>query len=103
MEMTDKIAENLREADFEGHIGFSIKAENNDVNQVVHDGFKEFCKYETQDNYTLGLKLLLETWEQFYKLTSIIDAVKELEVRLEALENPKKKEEKKDDDENEVF
>lgn len=98
--MDDKLARNLAELGVEGSIGFSIKAKNNEVNIAIHEAFKEFCKYETDNNYTLGIKLLLDNWEQSNKLLYIIERIAQLEQEISQL---KQKPKQKEIEENEAF
>lgn len=81
-----------------GYIRFSIKAEDNEQNQKVHAAFKEFCSAECDNNYTLGIRKLLEAyeedahfamlWEEFSFLKSTIEG---LNARLSVLEGSGKK------------
>lgn len=55
----------------EGFIKFSIKAADTEENKKVHDAFKEFCKIECDNNYTQGIRKLLEFYEADYKYESL--------------------------------
>jgi len=68
-----------------GFIGFSIKARDTESNQAVHDAFREFCKVETDKNYTLGIAKLLEYYQGDYKYEMIHDALKEVRVLIDDL------------------
>ena len=96
----------LREMDIDNKfIRFSIKADDTEENQKVHDAFKEFCKVECDDNYTQGLRKLLEYYQEDFKFTSIWDRIGMLSGEVEQLKiklaEPQKKQNSKDI--NEVF
>lgn len=88
------IDEGIREMGVEGTVRFSIKANDTEENQAVHTGFKEFCKIECDNNYTLGLKRLLEHYEHQTHIEALWSKIAELEANM-AEEKPKK--EKKDE------
>lgn len=67
----------LRDMSDEGHIRFNIKAPDTEENQRVHDAFKEFCKVETDNNYTVGLRKLLEYYQGDFKYEMILDKIQE--------------------------
>jgi hypothetical protein len=54
---------NLRSLSKDGYIGFSIKTKDTEDNAKVHKDFLSFCYRECGDNYTLGLKVLLSTYD----------------------------------------
>lgn len=63
--------------------------------QVIRD-FKEFCRFETKDDYSLGLKLLLERDKAKQINLQQQMKIQELEQRLIGLENkPEEEEEEK--------
>ena len=70
----------MNEDDYSDSIGFSIKAKDTLENKKVHDEFKEFCKYNTKDDRTIGLSLLLNHFNNYNKLL-------EFEERLRVLES----------------
>ena len=95
--MDDKIEESLRELGVDGFIRFSIKAHNTEENMAVHNAFKEFCKVESDNNYTLGAKKLLEYYQTDYKFEMIVEKLQELEARIEQVEGkPVEDKEKKE-------
>lgn len=65
----------IRELPAKGFIRFSIKANDTNENQAIHDGFKKFCEVETDSNYTQGLKRLLEHIEMDYKYEALYDKI----------------------------
>lgn len=91
----------LRELAWEGHIGFTVKAKDNDINQGTHEKFKFFCKENSEGNYTLGLKILLDMVEQDYKYLTLYEDIIELRDEVEQLKEVKK--EKTEDKEPSSF
>ena len=85
----------LDELNVPGFIRFSIKAKDTEGNQRVHDMFREFCKVEVDDNYTLGLKKLLEYYAEDYKFESLHLMIEELKAEIDELRT--KIDKKKDD------
>jgi hypothetical protein len=83
-----------------GYIRFSIKADDTEENQAVHDSFKDFCKTETDNNYTLGLKKLLETYSGDTKFDILYQ---EIQVLKEDIAKLKEKPKEKEEDELEMF
>lgn len=78
----------------EGFIRFSIKAKDTDENKRIHEMFREFCKSEADDNYTLGLKILIEYFSQDFKFESLHLMIEELRSEIDAMkEKPKPKNE----------
>jgi hypothetical protein len=71
MNMKD-VDTNIKTADFkdlwENKTGFTIRADDTQENKNVHKAFKDFCKAETDNNYTLGLRKLLEYYQGDFKL-----------------------------------
>ena len=86
-----------------GYIRFSIKADDTEENQAVHDAFKEFCKVETDNSYTQGLRKLMEYYQGDFKYELLNNAMNELRVLVDDLKssvvslNEKPKEEESDD------
>ncbi len=80
-------------------IGFNIKALETPENIAVHTAFREYCKTETDNNYTLGIRKLLEEHEQDWKYALLAQGLAELQAEMaEAKANKKdnKVEDKKD-------
>lgn len=50
-----------------GFIRFSIKAEDTPENELIHNAFKQFAEIEADNNYTLGLRILLKNYEADYR------------------------------------
>lgn len=86
-----------------GTIGFNIKAKDTEQNQAVHSGFREFCKSETDNNYTLGIQKLLEFYESDFKYSILYENIRQLQVAIDDLKSSvvtlqeKPKDNKKDD------
>jgi len=70
-----------------GYIRFNIKAEDTKTNSEIHNEFKEYCKKETLNDYTLGLKKLMESANGDYKYKLIHDKIEELFFTLEDLKS----------------
>lgn len=86
-----------------GFIRFSIKAEDTEQNQEVHQDFKEFCRIETDNNYTLGLKKLLDTYSGDIKFEILYQEIQTLKNDIELLKVKPKENKDKDEDELEMF
>jgi len=80
-----------------GKIWFTIRANNTPENIVIHNAFKEYSKIECDNNYTLGLRTLLEFKQADYKYESLYAQIQELKAKVKELEP--KKAEKKDETE----
>jgi hypothetical protein len=52
-------------------IGFSVVCKDTKRNRAILDSFKLFCEEEANGNYTIGLRLLLEKWEEKEKINQI--------------------------------
>jgi hypothetical protein len=63
-------------------IRFSIKADDTEANQAVHDAFKEFAKIECDNNYTQALKVLLQAYEDDWRFEQLSMRLAEVEGRL---------------------
>lgn len=61
----------------------------------VYHEFKTFCQEETNDNYSMGLKLLLEARNANIKEAVLFEQYQELKERIDALENAKSETKKK--------
>ena len=85
----------IREMNVEGTIRFSIKTFDTEENEAIHSGFKEFCKIECDNNYTLGLKRLLEHYEHQNHIEALWSSIAELDAKIEN-NKPKEEEEKKE-------
>ena len=68
-----------------GFIGFNVKARDTEANQATHDSFREFCKVETDRNYTQGLNKLLDYYAGDYKYEMIYETIQEVKVLIEDL------------------
>lgn len=96
-EINKDIDSGVREIPAIGFIRFSIKAEDTENNDMTHKAFKEFCKVECGNDYTLGLKTLLKAYEDDYRFESMWEKIQEMNSRINTLEP--KKEEKKEEEE----
>ncbi len=68
-----------------GIIRFSIKADDTLENLQVHSAFKNFCRAETDNNYTQGLRKLLEYYQSDYKIEMIYNILDNQSTVLEDL------------------
>ena len=84
-EVRTDLGEGIREL-APGYIRFSIKANDTKENEQVHEAFKEFCKVECDNNYTQGVKKLLENYDIDYKYESLFEMCQELKERLNKIE-----------------
>jgi len=73
---------NLRDFSNNGKIGFRITADDTVENQQTHDAFKGFCKVETDNNYTQGLRKLLEYYQGDFKIEMLHNVQQEQAVTL---------------------
>ena len=84
----------------DGKIWFTIRANNTAENKAVHDGFKMYSKIECDNNFTQGLRTLLEYRQTDFKYESLfgmIQALKQEVAELKAKIEPKKVEKKEDE------
>ena len=76
-----------------------IKSKKNDSNEAIINGFRSFCEIETNNDYTQGLKRLLEYYEIDSKYEMFARKFVEIEEKIAILEaslsKPKKKETEK--------
>lgn len=98
-----KIDDALRDLCVDGSIKFTIKANNTLENAHVHEEFKSFCKAETNNDYTQGIRKLLDYYVEDYKFSILAAKIEELEVKLNKLLTPVEKKQKKIEEDNEVF
>ena len=75
----------LRDSPWDGFIGVIIKAKDTEEHQMVHDAFREFCKIETKNDYTQGLKILLQNIETDYKYELLYEEISRLKADFEAI------------------
>lgn len=84
--MVDKIETDVKEMNLrdiaQGYIRFSIKAEDTLENMQVHAAFKEFCRVETDNNYTLGVRKLMEYYQGDFKIELLYNKLEELNAML---------------------
>lgn len=73
--------------DEEFYVWFTIKADRTKENESVQKGFKDFCKTETDNNYTQGLRKLLEFYEEDWKYESLHKRIENLEEEVAQVRN----------------
>lgn len=76
----------LKNISDEGFIKFTIRTEDNVNNANIHKAFKEFCYYETKNDYTVGLKRLMESYGISKQLGLLWSAVESLENKFSEIE-----------------
>jgi len=76
----------LTELNVPGFIRFSIKAEDTQENQEVHNWFKDFAHEETSNNYTKAIARLRELAMGDFKISMLYDIVENLEQKIKQLE-----------------
>lgn len=78
----------LKEHGVDGKIGFSIKADDTVENQEIHKMFQVYCLHKTRNDYTQGLKLLLQRSYELeeFEYSELIEKVEQLETRIAVLE-----------------
>ena len=59
-------------------IGFFDTKENN----IVWDAFLQFCKLEADNNYLLGIKMLLQSYSTDWKYNSLYNEIQELKIKV---------------------
>lgn len=83
----------------DGKIWFTIRANNTPENILIHKAFKDFAKIECDNNYTLGLRVLMEYRQADFKYESLYAQIQQLQAEVKELKlklEPKK--EKKEDE-----
>jgi len=76
------IDKGLRTSGIPGFTRFSIKAEDTEENIATHAGFKSFCEHETANNFTLGLRKLLENWQGNSQTDMLWEMIKEIKEEI---------------------
>lgn len=77
----------LRHLSNTGKVWITIRDYDTPDVVAVHDAFKEFCKLESNNNYTQGLRLLLKYYEDDFKFSFLADKISELEFRIDELKS----------------
>ena len=90
----DKIKKGFEDIGVEPFIRFSIKAVDTEENNAVHNSFREFCKVECDNSYTLGLRKLLEYYQHDFKIEMMWEAIKDVQNKVLVLEDNKDKKDK---------
>lgn len=71
---------------------FTVKYNNTDPNNLVHKAFIEFAWAETDGNYLMALKKLLENYSEDYRYNSLYLQLEDLKGSVVSLnEQPVKK------------
>lgn len=97
--MTDELK--LRELGAKGILKFTIAADDTEDNEKVHKQFREWCKYYTKNDYTVGLRVLLEYYMSQGYFNVLWEQQEQLEERIATLE--RFFDEKAIDDESDTF
>lgn len=87
-------------------VWFTIRADKTQDNENIQDGFKEYCKVECANDYTLGLKTLLEYKQGDWKYESLYMMYQQAMDKIIALEDKistKKTVEQEEEEDGEVF
>lgn len=77
----------LKDLPGKGHISFFIKAPYTEENNTIHTAFRDFSKIEAADNYTMALKILLQSYDRDTKYIILGERIMELEVKVKELED----------------
>jgi len=93
-----------------GSVRFTIKADDTLENLQVHSAFKDFCRVECDNNYTQGLRKLIEMYELkakdellFNTLNGHGMAIEELRLDVDAIKAPAKPAVSKENEEKDTF
>jgi len=97
---TDYNTENSLREIAQGYIRFSIKTEDTEENNVVHNAFKEFCRVETNNDYTMGIRKLLEYYQGDFKYEILYNSIQGIQVELDELKESLKKPTKEENEED---
>jgi hypothetical protein len=84
-------------------ISFNVKFLKTDENMEIFKSFKEFCQKNTQDNYLLGIKMLLDYMDADWKYECLFNGqealakdIYEIEQKMNMITNrPQEKEKDK--------
>jgi hypothetical protein len=87
MIMEQDFDSSLRDLPAKGFIRFTIKATDTEANTATHEAFKAFCTAECDNNYTLGIRRLLEHYEEDYKHETIWNAIADINHRIDEIDN----------------
>lgn len=92
----EDMTEGLRDIGVNGFVRFTIRAQDNESNRATHEAFKRFCELECDNNYTFGIRRLLEEYESDAKIEMLWEQISALQQRVNEIEDkiaaPKKKE-----------
>ena len=87
--MTDGIETDIKNAGlrdlWKGKTGFTIRADDTEANQATHEEYKTFCKMQCDNNYTQGLRVLLDYVKGDFKYEMIYDKLSEQAATLAEL------------------
>lgn len=83
----------------DGKVWFTVRANNTPENVAIHAAFKNYSKIECDNNYTLGLRTLMEYKQADYKYEMLYAEIAQLKQKFQELSakiEPKKKEMKEE-------
>ena len=89
----EEIQNGLRKISDNGYISLYIKTKNTEQNAAVHNAFRQICKEECDDDYTQGLKMLINAWQSDFKYESLWEHIVELQKQVKELKGSVEKEE----------
>lgn len=87
----DDFTELMRER-WTGFTGFSIKARDTEANKAIHAAFKDFCSVESNGDFTIGIKILLEYIQSDAKYENLNERLAVLEAKFDQLTRAPQKE-----------
>jgi len=94
--MTEKIHDKVKDLTT---INFSITK----CPHKVYEEFVSFCKEETNNNYSMGMKMLLDAMKVNIKEITLFERYMELKERIEKLEEGKSAPEKEPEEKAKTF
>ena len=71
----------------DGTISLFLKAKDTLENENTYRAFKLFCEKEAKNDYTFGLKLLLENLDYVHSLNALWSRLDEVESKLVIMDN----------------
>ena len=87
----------------QGKIAFTIKADDTEDNNMIHNSFKEFCRLECDNNYTWGLKVLIKNYESDFKYEMLYEEINKLKVELLELQGAKEQPQQQEEENKKAF
>jgi hypothetical protein len=84
--MDKEQADNLRTVLGEdGTIRFGVRTKNTPQNVAIHESFKRFCEQECNNDYTLGLKFLMDAIESDFKYEALSERLNYMKTEIDEL------------------